>query len=485
MIRHKALAWIRLFAVAAALLIATNREAAAGAGELWIGAATVDITPDVPVALAGQRHLRIAKKVESPLTATALVVETRDHRQSIDQAVFVACDLVAIREGIAEEVRKELKSGLSGLDSGKIILSATHTHTAPVTTGRQYTIPTEGVTQPEEYTQFLVGRLSEVIARAWKSKRPGRVGWGLGHAVVAMSRLPVYRDGSSRMYGPTKRPDFMHFEGHEDHGVEVLCFWDDRDKLIATAVNIACPSQEVEGASHVSADFWHPVREMLRKRHGEDLHVMAWTGAAGDLTSHILFRKAAEERMRRLRRVSALEDIAARIVAGWEEAYAGAVQEKHDDVVLAHHVEALELPVRLVTEAEAELARKRVAELGDNPAKRWDVRWNQRVVDRFENQTPDDTHAMELHVVRLGDVAVATNAFELYSDFGVQMKQRSPALQTFVVQLAGPGSYLPTARAVSGGAYGAVPQSNKVGPSGGKVLVDRTVEVIERHWAEP
>lgn len=91
---------------------------------------------------------------------------------------------------------------------------------------------------------------------------------------------------------------------------------------------------------------------------------------------------------------------------------------------------------------------------------------------------------MELHVVRLGDVAVATNAFELYTDYGVQMKQRSPALQTFVVQLAGPGSYLPTARAVAGGAYGAVPQSNKVGPKGGKVLVDRTIEVIRQQWAE-
>ncbi len=91
---------------------------------------------------------------------------------------------------------------------------------------------------------------------------------------------------------------------------------------------------------------------------------------------------------------------------------------------------------------------------------------------------------MELHVVRLGDVAIATNSFELYTDYGIQMKARNPALQTFVVQLALPGSYLPTARAVAGGAYGAVPQSNKVGPKGGKVLVDRTIEVIKEQWAK-
>jgi hypothetical protein len=47
---------------------------------------------------------------------------------------------------------------------------------------------------------------------------------------------------------------------------------------------------------------------------------------------------------------------------------------------------------------------------------------------------------MELHVLRFGDVAIATNAFELFTEFGIQMKARSRALQTFVIQLAGPGS---------------------------------------------
>jgi len=104
--------------------------------------------------------------------------------------------------------------------------------------------------------------------------------------------------------------------------------------------------------------------------------------------------------------------------------------------------------------------------------------------DRFEQQQAGKTepYAMELHVVRLGDVAIATNDFELYTDYGVAMQARSPALQTLVIQLAGGGSYLPTERAVRGGGYGAIPQSNRVGPEGGQVLVDRTVEVIQSLW---
>lgn len=63
---------------------------------------------------------------------------------------------------------------------------------------------------------------------------------------------------------------------------------------------------------------------------------------------------------------------------------------------------------------------------------------------------------MELHPLRIGDVAIATNAFEPYTDYGIQIKARSPALQTFMIQLAGPGTYLPTERAVQGGGYSAM-----------------------------
>ena len=44
-----------------------------------------------------------------------------------------------------------------------------------------------------------------VAASAWESRKPGQVGWGLGHAVVAQNRRAVYADGHAQMYG-THRP---------------------------------------------------------------------------------------------------------------------------------------------------------------------------------------------------------------------------------------------------------------------------------------
>jgi hypothetical protein len=58
---------------------------------------------------------------------------------------------------------------------------------------------------------------------------------------------------------------------------------------------------------------------------------------------------------------------------------------------------------------------------------------------------------------------------------------------TCVVQLAsgGPaGTYLPTARAVEGGGYSAIVESNLVGPEGARILVDESVAMLRELWPE-
>jgi hypothetical protein len=81
-------------------------------------------------------------------------------------------------------------------------------------------------------------------------------------------------------------------------------------------------------------------------------------------------------------------------------------------------------------------------------------------------------------------IAIATNPFELLLDYGIQIKARSRAERTFVAQLSGAGTYLPTAKAVAGGHYSAEAADNLVGPEGGQVLVERTVEAIYSMWRD-
>ena len=51
------------------------------ANKVKFGWATRDITPDRPVALRGQFNLRIATRVNDPLTLTALAIGTRVSRR--------------------------------------------------------------------------------------------------------------------------------------------------------------------------------------------------------------------------------------------------------------------------------------------------------------------------------------------------------------------------------------------------------------------
>ncbi|WP_169977048.1 hypothetical protein [Tautonia rosea] len=471
--------------LAVGLLSGLSREGRAA--ELRVGAATISITPDRPVPLSGQMTTRISRNVETPVTATALALESHEGDEVMDQAILVSCELVAIREGIIEQVRERLADRLPDFDPRKLVLSATHTHTAPVMEEDRYELPDDDtIVSPTEYVVFLVDRIVEASAEAWQARQPAGVGWGMGHAVVAQNRRAVYADGRSVMYGRTDQDDFVGIEGYEDHGVDVLFFWNRDEQLIATAINVACPAQEVEGRSAVNADFWHPVREQLRERHGEDLAVLGWIGAAGDQSPHLMMRKEAEERMRRLRGLDRLDEIARRIVLAWEEAHDGARQEIVTDLPLNHTVKSIELTARLVTDEEAAEAARQVESLSADPAQKRRMLWHQAVLDRYEQQESGSVapYVMELHVIRLGDVAIATNPFELFTEYGIRMKARSPALQTFVIQLAGPGSYLPTAFAVQGGGYSAIVQSSEVGPKGGDELVERTVEAIKALWPE-
>src|SRR6185369_14139435 len=92
------------------------------AAELHVGGATVSITPDRPIALAGQMHTRVARSIESPATATALALESRDGGRSLDQAILVSCDLVVIDGPVLERVRGRVKDRLPGLDVSKLVL---------------------------------------------------------------------------------------------------------------------------------------------------------------------------------------------------------------------------------------------------------------------------------------------------------------------------------------------------------------------------
>ena len=110
------------------------------------------------------------------------------------------------------------------------------------------------------------------------------------------------------------------------------------------------------------------------------------------------------------------------------------------------------------------------------------MRDNLAIIDHYETYGEHSTIPVEFHAIRLGDIAISNNPFELYLEDSHRIKVRSKASQTFVVQLSGNMKYLPTNESVEHGGYGGMIVNGAVGPAGGQKLVNETVKAINSLW---
>jgi hypothetical protein len=466
---------------------------------LLIGAASADITPPPPVALTGFQTVRTTSTIQSPLTANALALESRQGDRVVDQAILVACDLCVIRKGVQEAFRKFVAPRLPGFDISKLFLAATHTHSAPVLLQDQYDEKDYGdATQPKDYLPLLYRRMAEAVVRAWEGRATGGVAWGLGQAVLGRNRRLMFADGRAVMMGNAASPKFRHIEGYEDHVVDILCFYDAQQRPKAAAIAVACTAQMSQEEKVVSADFWHDARELLRRRYGKDFCVLGFCAPAGDQCPHLSYRKKSEARMDRLRGLTRTQELGRRLANAFFDVAELMAADIRTNPPFAHLVRQVDLPARLITDDQYAIAKEVCDGIDAKPQRKgWDA-WVRRlyggVCTRYLAQREGhSSYPMEMHVLRVGEVAIATNPFELYVDYGVRIQARSVAEQTMLVQLAaatGEAYYLPTERAVEAGTfnrgpmdnYSATPMTNLVGPEGGQELVERTVEAIRELW---
>jgi hypothetical protein len=196
--------------------------------------------------------------------------------------------------------------------------------------------------------------------------------------------------------------------------------------------------------------------------------------------------------MRRRRGVTERQEIAIRVADAVERALA-CTPSPAGEAPFAARTRRMGLSRMRVTQEQrdwADKARHDAIRSGSDPKSWWPMRL-QHVVDSFDRPGRLGPFEIEIQALRLGDAGLVTNPFELYLDYGMRIKARSPAPQTVVVQLSagvvgehleidgGLGWYLPTARALSGGSYGAMPAVACVGPEGGQELVEASIAELQ------
>lgn len=493
-----------------------------------IGWAKREISTDKPVSIPGQMYMRISEGIHDPLYVTALCV---DGGEGQDAVIFCTCDVVVLRGNVIAITLDKVHAKNPEIPTDNIIMGATHSHSAGCIADTPAKSPDGAEIYPgAKYREFFTDMAAEAICEAWETRKKGGFAFGYGYAVVAHSRRVVYLDdvslrgeanpvapnGHGVMYGNTNDDKFSHYEAGADHYLNALYTFDENKKLTGMIINVPCPSQISEHFTKLSADYWNEVREGVKKEFGEDVFVLPQCACAGDLSPRTLHYKQAQARRMALKYnlpydlkkakqgtqdlynkcMSERYDIAERILCTLKEIYSWAKKEIYTEAPVQHVNEVVALERRFITDEEKEWCEANIKAMEDKIPENGtpeEIRVaksrynsiksrNTRAIGRWELQKTNPTLPMKMHVLRIGDVAFATNRFELYMDFMHRIQARSPFLQTFLIQLAGDegGNYLATERGKANKGYSASLFCNVVSPTGGQQIVDETVRVLKK-----
>lgn len=403
---------------------------------LLASAGTKKINCKIGDSLMGQLHIRNCDYIRDDLEANCVFLS--DGREKI---ILISCDLAVLLSDFVERVRQGI-NGKTAVPCQNIHIFCTHTHTGPNTAGL---LPDDPVNA--EYLKNLENWLVELAQEVHSSAKEAKIASGKGNALIGYNRRVCWMDGSHTMYGDTAKDDFAGIEGPEDSTHCVVSIVDKEGKHIAIIHNNACHSTTVENSNFVSADFPGEARRLIRDMlDRKDLPVLYIQGASGDLSPWNLLSKKKRvpgiQRMKEIGAVLACETL--RIISEIEY---------EDEAVLKNVTEKLIMRVRLPEPDTLKKAQK-IVEDGEKKSGRWKYVLNWSILKLYQDYRNNPVEEIPVSAIRIGDCGIATNPYEYYCQFGIDIRRRSPAKITMIAQLAdGWYGYCPTVYGIVGGGY--------------------------------
>jgi len=232
----------------------------ASAADLEAGLAVRDVTPALPIRLAGYAaRNRPADQVDHPLLIQALALRN----PSGERFVFVTLDNCEVSRAFMEPVLRRWTDEFA-LPRGAVAVVPSHTHSAPVldeTLTDMAQPPPADREQIQRYSRQLQARLVEVVGAALADLQPAVLACGAGRATFAMNRR-VYQ-GDRIAFGDN--PD-----GPVDWDVPVLRLEGTNGVVRAILFGYACHGTSVRGGDDwyvVSGEYMAYARQHLEAVH--------------------------------------------------------------------------------------------------------------------------------------------------------------------------------------------------------------------------
>jgi hypothetical protein len=409
--------------------------AAGGPPTFRAGAHAVDITPsEFPIIISGGFHPVVAERAADKLHARCLALDDGSRRILI----AVVDSLMMPRELLDAVKAAAAKS--TGIPPDRMLISATHTHSAPPVMGAL------GTDVNPEYARFLQRKLVEVMEGAVRNLGPAQAGWAVVQApehthcrrwILRPDRIRKDPFGEmtvrANMHPGYQSPDFEGPAGPVDPGLSILTFQSPERRPIALLANYSMHYVGVPAAT-LSADYYghfaSKVEQMVGAQDSERPFIaMMSQGTSGD--QHWMDYGRPR---RPMDAETYAGQIAALVLDAWRKI------SYRDRITLAMSETRLKLARRVASPQRLAWAKQVLGGIPvGKPRDQVEVYAREQVLIA---EAP--VRELKLQAVRIGDLGIAAIPNEVFAITGLKIKAHSPLRPTFTIELAnGAEGYIP------------------------------------------
>ncbi len=401
--------------------------------QLHVGAATANITPKLGTHMQGYFSDRQADEVADELYAKAIVLQNDETALAV-----VVCDIIGTYQHYLDAA-KARAAELTGIPQANIFISCTHTHYGPNTLELAH-LPHEA-----EYTAWAMDKVGDAVKLACNRLEPARMGHASGSCPEEThNRRWHMQDGTVRMNPGYMSPERVRPAGPTDPEVAIAVFISEQDRPLAALCNYSLHYVGSAAATAISANYFGAFSRALQRMAGGDFVAIMANGCCGDINNGDWTRPQPpmphpHYQVERVGKV-----VAARAYGAWQQ-----IRDYDPAPVLRAATEMVDFRRRESTPEELAEAKLRYEKRDELELTEWVYALEALKVAEEPLVRPTPVMAL-----RLGDLGIVGVPGEMFVDYGLQIKARSPFARTMSIELANDFvGYCPTDIALEEGSY--------------------------------
>ncbi|HUS40667.1 MAG TPA: hypothetical protein VMX74_14540 [Pirellulales bacterium] len=424
----------------------------ATAGELRVGAATVNLLADDSMVIGGSIGPKWAKGQEGQLCAVAVVIE----KPGAGKVAIVACDVLFTPRSIVDAALAMIEETVA-IPPSHVLISATHTHHAPSTA------KLHGYEPHEVFCKRVVEGIVRAVQQA-NARRPDGEADFLFHlgnekTVGANSRL-LLKDGRIYWIGPATGA--VGPTGPFDPQLPVLAFRGPQGKLRALIYNHSTHTIGTLQPNVRSPSFYGLAAQELEEEFGGTVCFLE--GASG--STHNITGVSTNEAVHR-----------------FKQAVSDALGKAKPQTVTQVRSIKRRFVFKVRTFDETSEDQKVVSY-----TRKYSPSSADKTIGIFREMRKElkplqaEERETVVQAVVLGDVAIVGVPAEYFTSLGIDIKQRSPFKHTYVAELANDWiGYLPDREGHRLGGYQTWMGLHSYAEIGtGERMADAVVEMLQK-----